>query len=88
MVAGKGSSAEASDSFATERFDPAAFSTADEKFSVLPCPAKVPRDISEGMRMACWFKDWSAWFVGTVVEVNKQRTVTDNGIERSESNSH
>lgn len=60
-------------------FVPDDFSTPGEGLTILPCPAKLPHDIQVGAQLAQWFgPPYDAWFIGTVHEVNRRRTKTEN----------
>jgi len=51
----------------------------DDTLSELHCPARVPGDLFVGQRIACWFgPPFSKWYVGTITDVNRRRTKTDN----------
>ena len=48
-------------------------------YEVATCPAKLPHDMTKGMRVAQWFGEpYNEWYIGTVLMVNKAKTVTDN----------
>ena len=53
--------------------------TLGSKFKVAHCPSKLPHDVEKGCLIAQWFcNPYHAWYVGTVLEVNKARTVSEN----------
>ena len=51
-----------------------------EGYTIEPCPRKVPKDLEVGMRIALWRvrRPLLSWFVGTIKELNKRRTVQEN----------
>ena len=61
-------------------FDPAVTGVdAPAGYEVLPCPVKLPHDIKQGATMALWFgTPYNEWYVGTVSEVNRRRTIQEN----------
>ena len=60
-------------------FEPDDYSTPGEGITVLPCPTKLPHDLEVGTKLACWFPHpYNSWFVGTILEINRWRTKTDN----------
>ena len=65
--------------FASVPFSVDEFQTPEDTLAVLPCPAKLPHDIEVGSRVARWFgHPFHEWHVGTVVEVNRRRRVSEN----------
>ena len=67
------------DGMALVPFEPDDYTTPGEGYRVLPCPAKLPHDLQVGGKLAQWFAHpYNAWHVGTIHEVNKRRTKTEN----------
>ena len=66
-------------------FDVADFETPDNAWEVQPSPARLPHDLEPGseneqhFKVPLWFGPPSnAWYVGTVMQVNKRRKKSEN----------
>ena len=45
----------------------------------MPCPARVPKDLVVGNRVAFWFgPPFDKWCIGKITEINKRKTTSDN----------
>ena len=70
---------ERTEGMALYEFVPNDVETPGEGFTLMPCPARLPHDLVVGTKIARWFgHPFNAWYVGTIGEVNRRRTKTEN----------